>query len=150
MIEPTENAARLLKSIWVSDGVISSAAFNLRPHIHETYISVLREAVDSFHEDTLKVSKERPIFFASINAGDLYSYHVEEIDDEVTFEVNETDNAFLKSHAGIFVKINNQKVVGGEPFESLELKKGKSVDDVLLSIRKSLAKFASSRIKTLE
>ena len=68
----------------------------------------------------------------------------------MAFEVNEIDNAILKSHAGIFVTINNQKVVGGEPFESLELKRGKSVDDVLLAIRKSLAKFASSRIKILE
>lgn len=150
MIEPSENAARILKSIWVCDGIISSAAFNLRPHIHETYISVLRETVDSFSKDALKVSKERPVSFASINAGDLYCHHVEEIDDEVVFEVNEIDNAILKSHAGIFVTINNQKVVGGEPFESLELKRGKSVDDVLLTIRKSLAKFASCRIKILE
>ena len=33
-----ENVARLLKSVWICDGMISSAAFNLRPQIRETYI----------------------------------------------------------------------------------------------------------------
>ncbi|MBQ7513459.1 MAG: hypothetical protein IJS95_03610 [Prevotella sp.] len=52
-MESTENIARLLKSIWVNNGIVSSAAFNLRPHIHETYISVLRESVESFADDAL-------------------------------------------------------------------------------------------------
>lgn len=46
------NVARLLKSIWISDGVVSSAAFNLRPQIHETYISVLRSEAESFSKIT--------------------------------------------------------------------------------------------------
>lgn len=45
------NVARLLKSIWISDGVVSSAAFNLRPQIHETYISVLRSEAESFFKN---------------------------------------------------------------------------------------------------
>jgi len=46
--------------------------------------------------------------------------------------------------------INGQRIVGGYPFESLELQRGKSVDDVLLDIRKSLAKLASQKICYLE
>ena len=126
MVDVKENVARVLKPIWVCDGIVSSAAFSLRPHIHETYISVLREAVDSFSDDALKVSKNIPISYASMNVGKLGHYKVEGIDDEVAFEVTETDNASLKSHAGIFISINNQRLVGGEPFESIELKRGKS------------------------
>ena len=100
-----ENVARLMKKIWICDGVISSAAFNLRPQIRETYISVLRECVDTF------------------------------------------DNINIKSHAGIFITINGQQLVGGEPFESLEIKRGMSADCVLLEIRKAIAKLASKNIK---
>lgn len=150
MLDIKENVARLLKPIWVCNGVVSSAAFSLRPHIHETYISVLRETVDSFSDDAQKVSKNSSITYASMNVGELGCHKVEGIEDKVAFDVTETDNASLKSHAGIFISINNQMLVGGEPFESIELKRGKSADDVLLIIRKSLARFASNRVKTIE
>ncbi|MCR4558975.1 MAG: hypothetical protein K5685_02765 [Bacteroidales bacterium] len=56
------------------------------------------------------------------------------------------DNENIKSHAGIFITINGQKLVGGEPFESLEIKRGTSADCVLLEIRKTIARFASKKI----
>ncbi len=71
MIDTTENVARLLKSVWLYDGIISSAAFNLRPHIHETYVSVLREAVSTFYDDAKRVSKKDVVSYASINKGEL-------------------------------------------------------------------------------
>lgn len=40
-IDGNDNVARILKSAWVFDGEISPSAFNLRPQIHETYISVV-------------------------------------------------------------------------------------------------------------
>ena len=46
-----------------------------------------------------------------MNTEELSRHQVEEIEDKVTFTVNETDNAALKSHAGIFISINNQNLV---------------------------------------
>lgn len=63
MVEITENVARPLKPVWVYGGIVSSAAFNLRPHIHETYISVLRESIDSFTADAQSVSKSEPLYY---------------------------------------------------------------------------------------
>ena len=113
ILDHKETVARVLKPIWVFEGAVSSAAFNLRPQLRETYVSVLRENVESFLADLFKVSKD------------------------------------LHQKYGIFITINNQQLVGGMPFESLELKRGKSVDQVLLEIRKTLARFASKTVKEI-
>lgn len=148
-MENNENVARLLKSIWIYNGVISSAAFNLRPQIKETYISVLKESAETFGTDLVKICKQPPVIYALMNVGEFASLKVENIDDDIQFSVKDVDNEHIKSHAGIFVTINGQRLVGGEPFESLEMKRGVSADAVLLEIRKSLAKFASENIRHL-
>ena len=71
MISGEENIARILKPNWLIMGKVSSAAFNLRPQISETYISVLRENEDSFKEDAKKVSKEKVITYASMEAKEI-------------------------------------------------------------------------------
>ena len=145
-----ENVARLLKKVWICDGVISSAAFNLRPQIHETYISVLRECVGTFALDIKKICKELPVDYALMPINSVKSLKIVSIEDDIKFSVKAVDNATIKSHAGIFITINEQQLVGGEPFESLEIKRGKSADCVLLEIRKSIAKLASRNIKSFE
>lgn len=45
-----------------------------------------------------------------------------------------------------FIYINEQQLVGGEPFESLALQHGVSSDSVLLSIRETLADYAKEHI----
>ena len=37
-----ENVARVLKSVWMFDGELSPAAFNLRSHIHEIILQEIR------------------------------------------------------------------------------------------------------------
>ena len=113
-MESTEIIARLLKSIWVNNGIDS------------------------------------PVCYTSINVGSLSTLKVDNVADKIEFEALAVDNEKLKSHAGIFISVNGQKIVGGYPFESLELQRGKSVDDVLLDIRKSLARLASQKIRYLE
>ena len=142
-----ENVARLMKKIWICDGVISSAAFNLRPQIRETYISVLRECVDTFLIDIKKICKESPVIYALMSTDDIQSLSIEALEDDIKFSVKVVDNMNIKSHAGIFITINGQQLVGGEPFESLEIKHGMSADCVLLEIRKAIAKLASKNIK---
>lgn len=141
-----EDVARLLKSVWICDGMISSAAFNLRPQIRETYISVLRENTDTFNADVKKVYKKMPVSYALMKTEDIRNLKTENLEDDIKFDVKAVDNENIKSHAGIFITINGQKLVGGEPFESLEIKRGTSADCVLLEIRKTIAKFASKKI----
>jgi len=63
MIPNEEFLARILKPNWISMGKVSSAAFSLRAHINESYISVLREQCESFNKDTSRneksISKDR-------------------------------------------------------------------------------------------
>ncbi|MCR5455812.1 MAG: hypothetical protein K6F33_12565 [Bacteroidales bacterium] len=142
-----ENVARLLKDVWYSDGIVASAAFNLRPQIHETYISVLRESVNTFNKDITLVCKNLPAYYAIMNVAEIKSLKVKTLDDDIEFDVRAVDNEKIKSHAGIFININGQKLVGGEPFEYLKMQQGMSSDVVLLEIRKTLAKLSSKNIK---
>ncbi len=150
-MDAQENVARVLKPIWVCDGEISPAAFNLRPHIRETYISVLRESCETFMNDLKVVMRNAsPVSYAEMNIAELRGLTVDSLEDDVTFDVNEIDNQSLQSHAGIFIFINGQQIVGGEPFESLELEYGTSADSILLTIRETLAGYAKKNIKQME
>lgn len=146
-IDGSENVARILKSAWVFDGEVSPSAFNLRPHIHETYISVLREACDSFCTDVKDVAHGKlPVRYAQMNVGELRQLQVDALEDEVNFDVKAVDNLRLLSHAGIFLYINYKQIVGGEPFESVELKHGMPADSILMAIRETLSEFAKKNI----
>lgn len=143
----SENVARVLKSVWLCDGELSPAAFTMRPHIHETYISVLKETCNSFKEDIKTVTHGKfPVSYASMNVNELEQLKVDAVEDDVRFDVYTVDNDYLLSHAGIFIFINEQQLVGGEPFESLELQHGTSADSILLSIRETLADYAKDHI----
>ena len=141
------NVARLLKQVWIYDGVVSSAAFNLRPQIHETYISVLRSEMESFADDIRTISRELPATYALMDTEDIKALKTEALKDDIKYNVKPVDYERIKSHAGIFITINGQRLVGGEPFESLELKRGLSADCILLEIRNALAKLASKRLE---
>lgn len=151
MMDAQENVARVLKPVWVCDGEISPAAFNLRPHIRETYVSVLRESCKTFMNDLKVVTRNAsPVFYAEMNVAELRDLTVDSIEDNVTFDVNEIDNQSLQSHAGVFIFINGQQIVGGEPFDFLELKHGTSADSILLTIKETLAGYAKKDIKQME
>jgi len=149
-LDDKEDVARVLKPIWLCEGVVSPSAFNLRPHIHESYISVLRHTHAAFVKDVYAVARgQKQISYALTNTGELRQLQVDAIEDKITFDVAAIDNQQLTSHAGVFIYVNNQQVVGGEPFESLDLKHGVSVDSVLLSVRDTLADYAQNNIQTI-
>ncbi len=146
-LDGSENVARVLKTAWVYDGEISPSAFSLRPHIRETYISVLRELCDTFSNDLAEVVHRRsPVYYAKMNVGELRNLHVDTIEDDVYFDVKAVDNLKLLSHSGIFVYMNNIPLIGGEPFESFELKRGMPADSTLMTIRETLSEFAKKSI----
>ena len=127
-MEGQENVARVIKSVWLFDGELSPAAFNLRPHIHETYISVLRESCDTFVDDVKTVTHGKlPVIYASMNVADLRNLQVETIEDTVGFDVILVDNQNIRS-------------------SDLALQHGVSADSVLLSIRETLADYAKEHI----
>ena len=92
------------------------------------------------------VCRELPTTYALMNTESIKSLKIDTLKDDIKYSVKPIDYYKIKSHAGIFITINGQRLVGGEPFESLELKRGQSADCILLEIRKAIAKLASKRL----
>lgn len=109
------SVARVLKTIWYSNGKISAEAFALRPRLHEDYISVLRENHVDFMADLCAVcKKDIDCSYASLFVEQVEKLNVPELlPNEVKFLVSGVDNIKMKSHAGIFVTVNGEKLVGG-------------------------------------
>ena len=149
-MEKNENVARLLKSIWLNGGEIAPAAFTLRPNIRETYISVLREGQPTFRKDALEIAHRKSTKYAVLNAAELAERADSATSEEITYSVKETDNDRFKSHAGIFVAVNGNNIVGGEPFQQYLRQKGVSEETVLIGIAEQLAYTAQKNIKTIK
>lgn len=149
MISDEEHLARILRPNWIVMGRVSSAAFNLRANISEAYISVLREHIESFVHDARKVSKEKSVTYASMEAKSIRSVRLENVEEEVALDVKATDNRQMKSYAGIFVYINGKQYIGGMPPDTLELKRGIPAELILLETRRTLAKIANRNIKNI-
>ena len=145
-VKDDEHVARILKSVWLYDGVVSPAAFHLRPSIKESYVSVLREDMDSFQNDLKKVTHDKNGSYMSMSVSDIHQLTVPTLEDKVLFHVLEQPSNSLPSHAGIYIKINDQYLVGGEPFESLAVKKGIPGASVLLEIKRALADLGKKNI----
>jgi len=145
-----ERVARVLKPSWLYKGEIAAAAFNLRPTLKETYVSVLREHIPTFEQDAKTVCKEKKnILYASIKVDELEERKETVAEQTVTFQIKETDNDTLKSHAGIFIAVNGHNIVGGEPFESYIKESFVSENDIILEISKRLAKVGGKDIRSL-
>lgn len=137
-----EDVARLLKPVWIDEGEIAPAAFTLRPNVHETYISVLRESMPTFRQDAFDVTRKKNVYLASLSAKEL-SAKTDTIQKEtITYEVFATDNDRLKSHAGIFIAVNGHNIVGGEPFQKYMRQRGVAEEILLIDISEKLARMA--------
>ena len=146
----TENIARLLKPVWYNEGVIAYDAFTLRSKLHEAYISVLREALPTFHQDAMNIVRGRKnSVYASINVGELSEREDVTENNVVSYSVKEVDNAQLPSHAGIYIAINGHNIVGGEPFGTFLRQKGVADEAILVEIGYKLAMMAQKNIKVL-
>ena len=148
-MDSNERVARLLKSIWISGREIAPAAFTLRPNLHETYISVLRENQPTFQQDALDISHKRSVRYASIDADQLAKRNDTVLAESITYSVKTVDNNRYKSHAGVFIAVNGHNIIGGEPFQQYIRQKGVAEDMLILGIAEQLAYIAQKSIKRI-
>lgn len=148
MIADYEDVARAIFSPkMVFRGKILPAAFELRSQMSEEYLSVMRMAFISWKEDILNIPqrKNRRLYgYAEMNVGDIRNIRKE----HVKYDVMPCDNTASPSHAGIFITINNEKLVGGRPLLAIQDKAAQ--DFMLLSIRQELVRIAQKGLRVLE
>lgn len=112
-----EDVARILFSpLFISEGILSQRAFMLEEAFGETYISVLRVAMECFESDVEGVRREGNTLYgyALMNVGRIRGAVVPE-HPEIRFDVQPRNAGKRKSHAGIFTKIDNKRIKGGMP-----------------------------------
>lgn len=112
-----EDVARMLFSpLFISEGILSQRAFMLEDAFGETYISVLRVAMEYFESDIEGIKREGNTLYgyAQMNVGSIRSAVVPN-HPEIKFDVLPRNAGKRKSHAGIFTAIDNKRVKGGMP-----------------------------------
>lgn len=117
IISDREDVARVSFSpLFICDGVLSQKAFTLEKNNNETYISVLRPAVESFNADFEGIRKDGNIVYgyALLNVGEIRNCNIS-YKKNIKFEVLPRNLGKRKSHAGIFTSIDNVKIKGGMP-----------------------------------
>ena len=116
-VEDWEDVARMLFSpLFICEGVLSQRAFMLEETSGETYISVLRVAMDCFESDMKGIKRESNTLYgyAQMNVGCMRNTVVPDYP-EIKFDVLPRNTGKRKSHAGIFTTINNKRIKGGMP-----------------------------------
>ena len=112
-----EDVARMLFSpLFISEGILSQRAFMLEDSFGETYISVLRVAMNCFESDIegIKRAGNTLYGYAQMNVGSIRNAVVPD-HPEIKFDVLPRNAGKRKSHAGIFTTIDNKRVKGGMP-----------------------------------
>ena len=112
-----EDVARILFSpLFISEGVLSQRTFMLEEAFGETYISVLRVAMECFDSDMEGIKREGNTLYgyAQMNVGCIRNAVVPD-HPEIKFDVHPRNTGKRKSHAGIFTSIDNKQVKGGMP-----------------------------------
>lgn len=121
MIENREDVARILFSPkMIHNGTLLPAAFELRSHISEDYLSVLRTSIPSWKEEMQLVPNRRnrtAIAYSTLNVGETRALS----DDDTIFDVVAYPSEKFKSHAGITIKYKGEKVIGGIPIKQSSL-----------------------------
>lgn len=140
MITDAENVARAIFSPrMIIDGELQPEAFCLRAYLNEDYLSVMRTSIASWLDDIKLIpqSKNRQLFgYAEMNVGEIRNIQLK----NVTYDVAEVSNENVKSHAGIFIQVNGENLVGGKKLESIQ--DSEEQDFLLLAIQRELVDLA--------
>lgn len=141
------SVARVLKTVWYSNGKIAADAFALRPRIHEDYVSVLREEHMGFLADLCVVCKKSiDCSYASLFVEQVGKLVVPELlPHQIKYQVSAVDNQKMKSHAGIFVSVDGELMVGGKPLTSFL--SGSAQNSAVMLIQLKLARLAEKNVK---
>ena len=116
-VSDEEDVARMLFSpLFICDGILSQKAFTLEATVKETYISVLRPAIDTFKEDMEGIWKEGNTVYgyALLSVEKIRKVEIDS-QEEISVDVLPRNAGKRKSHAGIFATIDKKKVRGGAP-----------------------------------
>lgn len=148
-IEDSEIVVRVLSVTDIKkDGSIKPSAFKLRNTENvpfEEYISVFREAVDTFNDDYEKFTTTRKSASVKcrILTEDLRAVKFSITLGLVTFDVKADPTAY-KSHAGIFIAIDGRNICGDEIKKIKDIPDGEPVPPEVMQIRGRLAKVAQA------
>lgn len=144
MIDNSENVARaIFEPKMIFQGRLLAPAFVLRSSVSEDYLSVMRMSVKGWEKDILRIPqyKNRRLYgYAELNIGDIRAIKL----NLVEYDVKVVDNSKASSHAGIFVTVNGEPLIGGKHLTSLP--EGTSEDFLLLAIRNRLVNLAQGHI----
>lgn len=114
MISNTENVARAIFSPkMIVNGEILPEAFRLRTSISENYLSVMRISISSWIEDIKQIPqrKNRKLYgFAEMNVDEIRGIQL----NRVVYDVRECPSESVPSHAGIFITVNGEDLIGGK------------------------------------
>ncbi len=154
LVSNEENLVRILHKDWIVDGVLQTNAFALRNG--ETYISVNRPSVDSFSTDVIDFVRKHKGYQiedgssfqqAVLNAGDVRGISVSFNQKTVnpTVEVEPRDNN-IKSHAGIFTRIEGNNIKGGSQQE-LVIQDGQKLSYEAIHLKVQYALLALSQLE---
>lgn len=140
MITDAENVVRAIFSPrMIIDGELQPETFCLRTYLNEDYLSVMRTSIASWLDDIKLIpqSKNRQLFgYAEMNVGEIRNIQLK----NVTYDVAEVSNENVKSHAGIFIQVNGENLVGGKKLESIQ--DSEEQDFLLLAIQRELVDLA--------
>ena len=128
-VSDRELITRILSKEWVYAGVLSNAAFTLRPG--ETYISVNRPSVSTYNSDVSDFIKKHPSFSLDVNCtkyrraalrvAEVRSIRVNEEIDPYRVDVEiEPRDLFTKTHAGIFTRLGNRNIKAGDTLSVMD------------------------------
>lgn len=114
MVENIENVARALFSPkMIINGTLQPEAFKLRSTISENYLSVMRMIFPTWKEDILTIPqrKNRVLYgHAVLNVGGIRNISL----NDIKFDVKECSENSKPSHAGIFITVHGENLIGGQ------------------------------------
>ena len=88
--------------------------------------------------------KNRRLFgFAEMNVGEIRNIQLK----RVKYDVKECDNEKLLSHAGIFITVDGERLIGGQLLKTIS--SGIEQDFLLLAIQRELVDIAQKGLREL-
>ena len=144
MLSDSENVARVIFSPrMIYQGVLQPEAFRLRGNIAEEYLSVLRTVIPTWRDDVLSIPqrKNRQLYgYAEMSVKDIRNASFQ----DVSFDVAACNNLVMKSHAGIFITVGGEQLIGGKQLETIASETAQN--HLLLLIQRRLVEIARKRL----
>lgn len=149
MLSNSENVARAIFSPkMIRNGLLLNATFQLRSSIQEDYVSVMRTSIASWLDEVKSIPQNvnRKLYgYANMNVGEIHSIDIESVE----YKVEEKPTERMKSHAGIYVWVNGEILVGGKPISKLP--NGCEEESfLLLAIRSELVNIAQKGLVEID